>query len=274
VWLENLTWQVDFKPQNLRPSVAIPVEFKMTNGNQPSLFMTVNRPGPVIQLNDPEMGDTIFVVPNKITGRGINGERNYADFSLLPTAQGVAVIPKSTTVKVQSEIDGVLVTAESGLNISLPTNFKKREEQAGGLEEYGPSIAERTNKPPMISFGEWRGDPNVPFFKKEYDLLMQIGTLDKGKRESKRLELARLYFGYGRMVEALAILEVLAADNDILAHTPEFLAMRGVANIQEWRFKPAVEDLKDQRWPGKFGVAPLRTTHISFPPCVSRHAKL
>lgn len=258
VWGEAGIWQIDFKPQKLRPSVAIPVDFRALTGKAASVFLTVNRPGRIIPILDPEVGDTFYSVPVSILGRGINGNRDYAEFSLLPTAQGVVIIPKSDNVKVEKEPDGVLIQTEQGLNISVP---KKKGQEAKAAQqdgEFGPAYDPKVMKQSMLHYAEWRGDPKKDFFAKERDLLLEIGGIEAKDRTPKRLELARLYFANAWMIEAISVLDVIANEDETTAKSPEFLALRGVASTMERRFKRAIDDLKDQRFDDQNDIAGWR----------------
>lgn len=257
VWSDGKGWQIDLKPQKLRPNVAIPADDKDLGDGKQGLFLTVAQSGRVVSVDDPEVGDKILIATVKTVGRGINGEREYPDLTLLPTVQGIAVVPKTDTVDIRPDFEGFVVTSDKGLLLSaVSTQAEKSKKQE--KEIYGPLIPEIKTSPAILKYAEWRGNPNIGFFDKERELVIKSSTLPTAEREASRMELAKLYFSYGWIEEGVAVLNVIAQQNDTAAKTPEFLAMRGVSYAMERNYRAANDDLKDQRFDEQSDIAAWR----------------
>ena len=56
--------------------------------------MPVPEPGNALAMIDPVVMDTLVVVPVIPLGHGIPQRREFVQFSVLPTAQGIVVVPK------------------------------------------------------------------------------------------------------------------------------------------------------------------------------------
>ena len=58
------------------PEETIKIARQETSSGDSSALISINGPGPVIELADPEVGDTIYVVPLKQVGAGrVAGEK-------------------------------------------------------------------------------------------------------------------------------------------------------------------------------------------------------
>ncbi len=260
---DKKTWQIDYKSQKIRPAVSIPTEYKEFADRQFGLYLTVPHSGRVVVLNDPEVGDQIIAATVHIPGRGVNGEREFSEFSLLPSAQGIAVVPKAPDIEMRPDFDGFMVVKNSGVLLlaqnKLPEPQVSSTGEGASPDMYGPWISEGTpSNPPILLYAQWRGDPKIGFFKKEQALLNEIGLLKPGERMDKRMELAKLYYSNGWMAEAIAVMNVCAAWDDTILKSPEFLAIRGSAYILEQNYKQATEDLRDQRFDEQPDVATWR----------------
>ena len=77
-----------------------------------SLLLQATKPGPVIQLADPEAGDSISVIPLTATGSGVADGAAWPDFRVLPSFQGVVVVPISDRTRVEALPNGVVVTTD------------------------------------------------------------------------------------------------------------------------------------------------------------------
>ncbi|TAH37577.1 MAG: hypothetical protein EYC62_01455 [Alphaproteobacteria bacterium] len=254
-------WQIDYKSQKIRPAVTIPAEYKEFADRQFGLYLTVPSSGRVMQLTDPEVGDQIIVATVNIPGRGVNGERNFSEFALLPSAQGIAVVPKVSDIEIRPDFDGFMVVKKSG--VLLLAQNKPVEvtdpNKANQKDVYGPWVNEGPpSNPAILKYAEWRGDPKKGFFDKEQDLLAELGKFKPEERLDRRMDLAKLYYSYGWMAEAIAVLNVNAQWDETLARGAEFLAIRGSAYIIEQNYKQATEDLKDQRFDEQPDIATWR----------------
>jgi hypothetical protein len=258
---DRRSWQIDYKSQKIRPAVTIPAEYKEFADRQFGLYLTVPSSGRVMQLNDPEVGDQIIVATVNVPGRGVNGERDFSEFTLLPSSQGIAITPKIAGIEIRPDFDGFMVVKKSG--VLLLAQNKPVEvtdpNKTNQKDVYGPWINEGPpSNPAILKYAEWRGDPRKNFFDKEQDLLAQIGSLKTDERIDKRMELAKLYYSHGWMAEAIAVMNVNAKWDETLARGAEFLAIRGSAYIIEQNYKQATEDLRDQRFDEQPDIATWR----------------
>ena len=108
VWRDGEAWEFDLQPRTARPDVALRVDAQMVSPQGPRLFIPVEEVGQTILVQDPEVGDRLFLVPVKPLSRGIDGDRDYIESSLLSSVQGVVVRPKVGDIQIRLLPDGSL----------------------------------------------------------------------------------------------------------------------------------------------------------------------
>jgi tetratricopeptide (TPR) repeat protein len=242
---DGKTWIITLGNQPMRPNVSIPIDFKTIDARA-NLSLLVDQPSTVFTVRDPVVGDDIVVGTVQSTARGINGLRSFAQFELLPTAQGAALLPKTPDIMMRQEFDGFFISSTDGLTLAREVTVQKTE---SGPETFGPNVGRGVaDSKPILNYAEWRGDPQSSFYHKELALFAELASLDEKLRNPKRLELAKLYFAHGWMSETLAVLDAAAIDDSSFNRQPEAQAMRGVAELNAFNFKAAREHLMDLRF--------------------------
>jgi hypothetical protein len=188
--------------------------------------------GPAYQVVDPEMGDVLVVVPALSDRSGIAGRRDFVQFALLDSAQGVAIEPHGDGLSVESGAEGVRITAPGGLLLSDPA---QRAE---------------TSEPPLpvglLPFADGR-TPAVELAAAGRQL-MQTAALAAAlapaeERVAARWELARFLLAHDLAAEAAGVLDLIAAEDADFARQDVFRAARGIARIRLGRVKEGVADL-------------------------------
>ncbi len=260
VWGDKMDWQIDLKPQRLRPNVAIPVDHHAIAPGQSGVFLSVAQAGRVILLDDPIVGDQIYAATVRTVGRGISGEREFPEFTLLPSLQGIALLPKVDNLKVIPDYEGFLIATDQGLYLSGNQDQKPK---ASGKKEpeimYGPEMRDpRKTNPPILKYSEWRGDAAKKFFDKEKDLLNSIGAMPLNERNPARMQLAKLYFAEGWLTEAQGVMTAVEMQADDISKSAEYIAMRGVIQTMQHNFKQALDDLKMPQYDEQSDIATWR----------------
>ncbi len=78
------------------------------------LTLAADAPGDVVAISDPESGATLLVGTQHRSGQGVAIRRHGAEFTLLPTWQGVLVEALSDHLALRTVADGFALTAEPG----------------------------------------------------------------------------------------------------------------------------------------------------------------
>ncbi len=203
-----------------------------TGENGPRVFIPVDDPGPRIDLTDPDIGDTISVVPVPGNAVGLMRERRFPQFTLLKSGQGVVVVPLDERIEVRRYTNGVAIQTDGGLEISQGLLGRAMSDGAAGPRR-------------LVDLAAWRGGGPEDFRDREDDLLIRLSLAGPADRSAARWDLARMYLGYGMGPEGLAELTLLAEQQPAIADTPEYHAARGIAAFLLNRPKEAMRALND-----------------------------
>jgi hypothetical protein len=230
---EGLLWIMDLQRQPLRPKIPINVTPQPRSPVGPRLYLPVAEGGDVVTFRDPEVGDTLIVVPVIPLGMGIYPTRSYPDVNLPVTAQGVVVEPLSEGVTVRSSRQGVEITAEGGLRLSR---------DAQGLEALARLGDGELSS--IFDIASWKGDSNTPFAERRDEMMQAVTLAPTSRRNDARLGMARFLFANGYAAEALGVLRtILNSGATEYENRPTFRAIRGGSNMLMGRYTEAVDDL-------------------------------
>ncbi|NNE82766.1 MAG: hypothetical protein HKN28_02230 [Alphaproteobacteria bacterium] len=231
---EGNRWEVVIAPQLMRPETPLKVTAHPGRDANVSLGPTV--PSTALALNDPEVGDQIFVVTVAERGHGLARSHQFSDFRLLPSVQGVAVVPYADGLKVEPRAEKILVSSVRGLR--LATAQARRRVLATTAKN---AAAER-----MYDFETWRRGAIGDYATAQSHLLKLVEEAVPDRRNAARMELARFYFAQGMGARARGILQLIALESEDTARLATFRALRGGVEYIMGDFDKAREDLLDR----------------------------
>ncbi|NKB48477.1 MAG: hypothetical protein GKS02_03820 [Alphaproteobacteria bacterium] len=231
---EGNRWEVVIAPQLMRPETRLKVTANPGRDANVALGPTV--PSTPLALNDPEVGDQIFVVTVAESGHGLARSQQFSDFRLLPSVQGVAVVPYADGLKVEPRGQQIIVSSARGLRLA---NAQVRRRVLATATEN--SKAER-----MYDFDAWRHGDVGDYAAAQTHLLTQIEHAAPEARNAERLELARFYFAQGMGARARGILQLVAAEDEDATRLGTFKALRGAVEYIMGDFDKARADLLDR----------------------------
>lgn len=200
------------------------------------LLPVPDAPEPV-RFVDPVVGDNLIVLPLLET-EAFSVLRTMADFTVVPSAQGLVLAPRHERLTVRSVSDGVEITSAGGLRLSPATDTGSSQQSANKAK------AAATGKS-VFDFAGWGSKPNETFTTTRQRLMQTIVDVPEGERNRARLELARFYFSQGMGAEALALLGFLVQQIPDLPTHPEFLVLRGASNILAGHAQEGLLDFAD-----------------------------
>ncbi|WP_157089306.1 tetratricopeptide repeat protein [Oceanibaculum pacificum] len=249
VWRDGNAWVVELRAQGIRPDVPLNAEVQPVSPQGPRLFIPVTGIGETIIVRDPEVGDELNIVPLAPLGRGIEGERSFAEFELLPTVQGIVVAPRADGVAIRDLPDGVAITSAESGGLALSRDVPKREATFGDQSESGL----QSGRPfPMT---QWRRGGRDSFYRDRQQLQFAIADATSIARTKPRMELAEYYFANGLAVEAQGLLRTIVTEDPDIANVPSFKALRGASFFASGRYAEAKESLSDRALDGSREIA-------------------
>ncbi len=231
-------WTVELDNVANPPATPIEAREQVTEGGTARVFMPVKDPGLKIDLKDPVVGDRLVVVPVFGSGFGFDQSRQYAEFRLLGTPQGIAIEPRADWLTVQRESNGIAITGARALAHSADTPGDKK------------SVSDRPalNSPTrLIDFDAWRRGSDDDYWDNLDKLLYDLSLAPSDARNAARWSLAKFYLAHHMAADALGVLGLMAKSDVRLEEDKQFRAVRGVANIFMGRYADALEDLSYPR---------------------------
>lgn len=209
----------------------------------PRLSAAVSGASRAIWLTDPAVGDRFAAVPALAPSKGMEGRRQYVDLVLLPTAQGLAVEPRTPDVTVEVAGDLVKLGRPRGLVLSSVAMASEGSTV--------PNAPQPAAWPALVDFDTWPALDGKSFYHR-YDELQQAAGLEatadkplagKAPKVQARMELARFLVGSELSYEAIGVLNLLATSYEPILADPEFRGLRGAAKVMAGRYAEATVDL-------------------------------
>ncbi len=115
---EGWEWRVTLRRGRLLPRTPIFVKVDPKKGRGGTVTMRAGAAGSVITITDPAVGSTLFILPLRAPGLGIERGKRFPTFRLLPSVQGIVVEPLSDGLTVAVRGDMVEITNPHGLFVS------------------------------------------------------------------------------------------------------------------------------------------------------------
>ena len=245
---DGLAWVLELRASELRPDIGLQPEVQKTGQQGLRMFIAIADPADPLRVRDPEVGDELTVIPLAQLGRGVDGERQYADLHLLPTAQGIVAKPLTDELTIRAIPDGVTFITPVGLNFTHPDVLAQINAD-GAPNAFGALPPGR-----VFDMVGWRRG-NVSEFQAQKQLLQRrVAEATRVTRSQPRLDLAGFYFAHGLAAEAAGLLRTIEVEDPDLAGRPDVLALRGATKFALTRYDEAALALFDASLNGKSEV--------------------
>jgi hypothetical protein len=239
---EHDAWTLTLRNEARRPQNAATVTIEAATAEGPRVAVSMSGGESLVTLTDPERGDRLRVVPVRNAGLGVDPGRQFAQFDILPTIQGLVVMARADGIAVRQTASNILVGGSQGLVVSRP---------ASGPATRGVSA--------VFDFKRWL-EPDVDFIETRQALMRAdsdaLQTGDANRLAASRFELAQFFVARDHAADAVGVLNVVAADNPRYAADPQLRALRGAARVMLDDGSAAKADLGDPQLNGD-GTAQL-----------------
>ena len=232
-------WAIEFRPKAANLTRPVQVDRKGDIEKNGVIVLPGAVSNKLVQLPDPEVGDVIQVAPILTPGVGVPQSREFVQFKLLQSAQGVAIIAKVDDLKISTKRKGLEVSTRGGLSISAGRNRSRsllRAKAGEGDPADGPAAR-------LFQFSAWQGNNKVTFEKRKQALQLGLSKVPKGRRNRARWPLARFYFAHQYMADAHGVLALILAHDPAIIEDPTYRAIRGATRLWLGRIQEAEEDL-------------------------------
>ena len=233
---QGSTWTVTLAPFN--PPTTTPVSLARSDADgPPALKAALAGATGVFWVDDPAAGDRLAVVTALGPPKGVEGQRDYVQMSVLASAQGLAVQPNVDDLTVNYAGDIVSMSRPAGLTLSAAT--------AGARAATYAMDAPMPAAMPGLIDPSW-GKTGPGGFLARYDALLEPVSDEDGKGQvgstQAHLALARFLVGSQLSYETIGVLNDALRTHQILGSDAEFRALRGIARVMAGRLAEAEND--------------------------------
>ena len=244
---KNGIWEIDFGPEAGPLRTVIGIERESAAAQGPRVFLPVAEAGNLVEIQDPEVGDRLAVVPVHGPGQGVATGRAFLQFAVLLTAQGVAIQPRADPIAVRTVRNGVEITSREELILSDPDATGAAPSATGGEDPPAPPPGESEselaalNAPAalparLFEYERWRHEELGPFFEARRALRASVASAPAQARNAGRWELASFNFAHGFYLEAVGVMNVVAETDPGIINDPVYRTVRGatMARLGHW----------------------------------------
>ncbi|MCE9508242.1 MAG: hypothetical protein K8R48_08045 [Alphaproteobacteria bacterium] len=235
---QNLTWKISLLPEAYEPPppAEIKAEFDPTS-RKAKLIVPLREAGNTIAFEDPDVGDTLYVVPTGKPDQVIRNVSHLTDFTMIPGILGMVVRPLKDGLRVNPVHDFVSLTSPDGLTAT--------PEGVGTPVLIGEAdAASDDDNNRLFDFPNWRQGGLLMLRENRRKLQDEIAVAPTpGERAGLLMKMAMLYFSNNFGQEALGVLDLVLTENPEMEKNPNFIAIRGAANAMSGHFNEALQDL-------------------------------
>ncbi len=203
--------------------------------------------GKILKLQDPLIGDdmTIVTVGGSEDFSGV--KRSYVDLETFHAPIGLAYAAKSDNVTASKSPKGLEISSPMGLALSsakdsalavLKDDIEKEDNFFDDLER-----TERLNL--IYDFDRWEMGGLRALDNNRQILMRGIGAKKGSGKVEDIITLAKLNLANDRGPEALGLLRVAAQELPGIDEDPEYIALRGAAEILSDQYAEGLRDLSD-----------------------------
>ncbi len=270
----SLSWDIALLAEPLpapetSPDSGIKAQFDPVSGKA-SLMVPLKGAGEPIAFEDPEIGDTLYVVPTNFPQQSVRETRHLTELEIMPALTGVVIrplkdgiavhhiIPKRVVQKIDPmqthDITGKVIAPQKDANVQQPDDLISITSPNGlsvtaagrgisALVGTADEVSDNENTR-LFDFPNWRRGGLKNFQENKQDIQDRIAATDAPEeRAGLLMKLATLYFSNNFGQETLGILDLVLKENPEIDKNPNFIALRGAANAMSGHYKDALQDL-------------------------------
>lgn len=208
---EETGWRLQVgHPDGLPPDVASVSRTRDAEGYRQ---LSIALPGAAAVSWIEEEGAQLAVVTATGRPRALVSDRQFVEFDLRASLQGIVVERRAEDLSVSLGQGGVIISRPLGLTLSPVAAAANRE---GEL-------------PPAITRAAWADDSRGPFLPRYRELVTAASEAPRSGRAEARFKLARFLLANGLSQEAASLLSLARAEDAVFARRREAALLAGIA---------------------------------------------
>jgi hypothetical protein len=236
---QGLVWRVSLSARPAQPGTEthLTVDFDKSS-NRARLMAQLEGSGNVMQVPDPEVGDTLDVIAAGDQSSRIDETRRFVDVAILPAAIGMVIRPLADDIKVNKIDDYVLISSPHGITATPGA-------VSGPMAISLHDTATR-NDARLFDFPNWRQGGLMELDRNVQTLENKIAASQtQDERTTLLMKMALLYFANNFGQETLGVLRLIEQEDENLPKNANFIALRGAAETLAGHYDEAIADLSN-----------------------------
>ncbi|MBZ0218411.1 MAG: hypothetical protein K8F25_17775, partial [Fimbriimonadaceae bacterium] len=194
----NRLWTISIGDMTTEPMTPLTLHRELAEDGLPRVIVEMSDPGTVHWIDDKELGDRLAVVTAFGPARGMIKQQHFVEFTIFPSAHGVALSPVADDLRVSSQFDQVIIERKRGLWLSA----------ADGLAEVETRDISGEARPGFIDFVRFREGGMRAFLRNRQKFEGAVSQASDEERTAARVELAQFFLAHMLASEASAVLSV------------------------------------------------------------------
>lgn len=222
---KNRLWTISIGDMPTEPTIPLTIGRALAEDGLPQVIISIDEPGTVHWIDDKELGDRLAVVTAYGPARGLVKQQHFVEFTIFPSAHGIALSPMADDLRVSSEFDQVIIERKRGLWLSA----------ADGLADVATRDIMGEARPGFIDFARFREGGTAAYLRNRQKYEHAVSVVSGDERSQALTELAQFYLAHMLASEATAILTLAGQNTPALIKTPTYNALMGIAQTMMWR---------------------------------------
>lgn len=229
----SFDWAVLLTPKRRDLGKALPPRVNTDPPTPPHVFVAALETTDPVTVTDPQVGDQIIITPFYSVSEGIGVARDFVEFSLPQTAQGMAVVKRADDVAVIPLRNGLRVSLSQGSTTLTP-----------GLPDVDQTKLESGSQQAVTLFPYeyWKPDPEKKAEQMRALFHRIVESSNPQESNDARLRLAQIVLSQGMAAEAIGYLDGINRTNPAYYRSNKLAALRGAGNFLMYRFTDAARD--------------------------------
>jgi len=223
---DGLLWIVDLAHQPAIPRQPMKVEAPAVTSYGPGMVFTVPEATTMLSVQDPEVGDSMVVIPVMPLGAGVYPGRTSPDVDVLPTVQGIALVPHLEGIDIRPSRSGVTLSMTGGMRLSPSPKGENGKSKEG-----------------YFNVSAWKLSGPDSFSDESRVIQENLVELPANKKAKGHMEAARFMFSNGYAAEAIGYLKMAAQEEPSLLENGAYHALLGACNASMERWDLAKPEL-------------------------------
>ncbi|MEJ1161002.1 tetratricopeptide repeat protein [Prosthecomicrobium sp. N25] len=221
------SWILTIGEMVLEPARPLSIQRVFRGGGQGALKVELADAGSVHEIQDPVVGDRMVVVTALGPARGILKPYSYSELDTVPSAHGVAVVPRTDDLSVSLEPGQVVISRERGLNLSTGSLTQP--------PDFSIPNAERKKARRLVDPSVFAIQDPADFTARIRSLIEKVGLAPEPQKNAARFDLAEFYIAHRFGPEALGVLRLIASQEPGIERDPGFIVLFAAAQTMTGR---------------------------------------